>query len=257
MIWIGFAVSLLASTAGAISGVGGGVVIKPVLDMIGFADASTVSFLSSATVITMAAVTLARTRKSKVKLDIGVSAWLAAGSALGGVGGKLLFDSLLNGAADQGTVKAVQAAVLLIMVVGIFIYILKKHNITPRKVSGIAVCLAAGIGLGATASFLGIGGGPINIIVFYYFFGMVPKTAAGNSIFVILCSQAASLAITLCGAAMPQFDAAVLITMMFGGVGGALIGSALFSKVSQKAVQGLYCCMMGAVAIICVINIVR
>ena len=48
-----FVVSLLASVAGAICGIGGGVIIKPVLDMAHLADVSTISFLSGCTVLSM------------------------------------------------------------------------------------------------------------------------------------------------------------------------------------------------------------
>ena len=40
------AVSFLASIAGAICGIGGGVIIKPVLDLFGLDSVSTISFLS-------------------------------------------------------------------------------------------------------------------------------------------------------------------------------------------------------------------
>lgn len=39
-------VSFLASVIGAICGIGGGVIIKPVLDLCGLASVSTISFLS-------------------------------------------------------------------------------------------------------------------------------------------------------------------------------------------------------------------
>ena len=53
MIFICFLISFIASTVGAICGVGGGVIIKPVLDLFGVASVSTVSFLSGCTVLSM------------------------------------------------------------------------------------------------------------------------------------------------------------------------------------------------------------
>ena len=44
-------VSFLASIAGAICGIGGGVIIKPALDLLGWASVSTISFLSGCTVL--------------------------------------------------------------------------------------------------------------------------------------------------------------------------------------------------------------
>ena len=49
------AVSLLASAAGAVCGIGGGVLIKPVLDAFGVLDVASISFLSGLTVLSMSA----------------------------------------------------------------------------------------------------------------------------------------------------------------------------------------------------------
>ena len=48
-----FVICLIASTTGAIAGFGGGVIIKPVLDLFGLLPVATVSFLSGCTVLSM------------------------------------------------------------------------------------------------------------------------------------------------------------------------------------------------------------
>ncbi len=53
-------VSLVASTVGAVCGVGGGILIKPVLDAVSSIDVATVNFLSGATVLSMTAYSVAR-----------------------------------------------------------------------------------------------------------------------------------------------------------------------------------------------------
>lgn len=55
-----FLVSFLASIVGAICGIGGGVVIKPVLDMLGLETVSTISFLSGCTVLSMSCYSVTR-----------------------------------------------------------------------------------------------------------------------------------------------------------------------------------------------------
>ena len=50
-----FLICLAATTAGGISGVGGGVIIKPVLDAVSGMGVATVSFLSGCTVLAMTA----------------------------------------------------------------------------------------------------------------------------------------------------------------------------------------------------------
>ena len=53
-----FLVAILATTIGATAGLGGGVVIKPVLDSINTFTLPTVNLLSSATIFIMAVVSI-------------------------------------------------------------------------------------------------------------------------------------------------------------------------------------------------------
>ena len=61
---LSFIISILSSTIGSITGIGGGVIIKPVLDMTGLLSVSVISFLSGCTVLTMSTVSLIRSRKT-------------------------------------------------------------------------------------------------------------------------------------------------------------------------------------------------
>ena len=63
-------VGFFASVVGAICGIGGGVVIKPVLDSIGFAEADTISFLSGLTVLCMSGYNIIRSFLAKEKMDL-------------------------------------------------------------------------------------------------------------------------------------------------------------------------------------------
>ena len=57
LFWI---VSFGASIAGAICGIGGGVIIKPTLDAFGVLSVSTISFLSGCTVLAMTCYSVIR-----------------------------------------------------------------------------------------------------------------------------------------------------------------------------------------------------
>ena len=88
-----FLVCFLASTIGAICGIGGGVIIKPVLDAFGIMSVSKISFLSSCTVLSM-------TTYSVVK------------SKLGGILGKLMFEQIRNASSNPDRVGMIQSACL-------------------------------------------------------------------------------------------------------------------------------------------------
>ena len=68
-----FLVSLFASSVSAIVGAGGGVIIKPVLDMIGVLPVSTVSFCAGCTVLGMSQCSLIRNRHDGVKIEVRMS----------------------------------------------------------------------------------------------------------------------------------------------------------------------------------------
>ena len=69
-----FAICFLASTIGAICGIGGGVIIKPALDAFGIMDVSTISFLSGCTVLSMSLYSVGKSLRSgdsKVNMSTG------------------------------------------------------------------------------------------------------------------------------------------------------------------------------------------
>ena len=105
-----------------------------------------------------------------------------------------------------------------------FVYTLRKDGIRTRSVNGAAACVLIGFTLGLLSAFLGIGGGPINLAVLSFFFSMDSKTAALNSLYIILYSQAASFLNTLVRGTVPEFDWLVLIAMCVGGVLGGMLG---------------------------------
>ena len=256
MPFIYFIVSFGATLIGAISGIGGGVIIKPVMDVICPFSVSTISFLSGTTVLSMSIVTLWRSRQSPVRMKKRIGTLIALGGIIGGVLGKVLFDLIRNGFANDRVIGATQSLVLTLITGGIFLYSIFKNRIKSHHFKGSLFCVAAGLFLGTMASFLGIGGGPINLAVLTYFFGMDTKTAALSSIFIIFFSQLTNLIFTLGSGNLPPFDPAVLILMITGGITGGLLGSQLSHKMSHKEVDILFTGVMAVIICICLYNFI-
>jgi len=61
---------LIATTAGALGGLGGGVIIKPLFDAIGVHDASTVGVYSTLAVFTMCIVSIGKQLKNGFSFDL-------------------------------------------------------------------------------------------------------------------------------------------------------------------------------------------
>ncbi|MEG0692570.1 MAG: sulfite exporter TauE/SafE family protein [Oscillospiraceae bacterium] len=256
MAIIYFLISLFSSTIGAISGIGGGVIIKPVLDATNTLPVATISFLSGCTVLTMSIVSLIKQRNSDVKLDIKRTTSLAVGGAIGGILGKYIFD-LTKTILAENILGGMQAAILFVMTFSVLLFVIYKQKIKMLDVQNIIIAFIVGLALGLISAFLGIGGGPMNIAVLYFFFSMSPKSAALNSIYVIMFSQITSLFSSILTGSVPEFSWIVLLFMMAGGVIGALIGSAISKKVENSKVEFYFKMLLFVIMAINVYNMVR
>ena len=114
-----------------------------------------------------------------------------------------------------------------------------------------------GLLLGIISSFLGIGGGPINLKVLSFFFSMDTKVAAQNSLYIILFSQITNLLTTLVTGSVPPFEWSALVLMVAGGIGGGIVGRKLYKKMDLRAVNVLYICLMGVIVSISIFNCIK
>lgn len=253
IFWI---VSFGASIAGAICGIGGGVLIKPLLDAFGVLSVATISFLSGCTVLSMSCYSVAKAKTSGESLvDLKTGTPLAIGAAVGGIAGKMMFQVIASLSPDRNKVGAVQAACLLVITFGTLIYTLRKDKIHTHHVTNPVGCILIGLVLGICSSFLGIGGGPINLVVLYYFFSMETKTAAQNSLYIILFSQITSLLNTLISRTVPEFSLGLLVLMVVGGLLGGIAGRTINKKIDADTVNRLFIWLMVAIMFINVYNI--
>lgn len=253
-----FLVSLLASTVGAICGIGGGVIIKPVLDLLHLADVSAISFLSGCTVLSMSCYSVGRAMlagERRVSLSTGTP--LALGAAAGGLLGSHLFSAVKALFDDPDRVGSVQAVCLAVVTLGTLIYTVNKSKFHTLQVKNLPACAAIGLALGCMSSFLGIGGGPINLVVLYFFFSMDTKTAAANSLYIIFFGQLFSLISTLATRSVPAFQPLVLALMVAGGIGGGILGRTLNRKLNDRLVDQLFIALMAVIIAISVFNAVR
>lgn len=256
MYVIFFLVCFGASIVGAICGIGGGVIIKPVLDAFGVLDVAVISFLSGCTVLSMTTYSVFKGKisgESSVDLRTGIP--ISVGAAFGGIIGKWMFSNLSSMSPDQNKVGAVQAICLVIITVGTLIYTLCKDKIKTNHVENILVCAMIGVFLGILSSFLGIGGGPINLVVLYFFFSMSTKVAAENSLYIIFFSQIASLLSSLITRSVPKFQVGILVLMVIGGIAGGICGRSFNKKISEKTVEKLFIALMIIIILINIYNV--
>lgn len=250
-------VSFGASIIGAICGIGGGVIIKPTLDAFGLLEVSAINFMSGCTVLAMSCYSVVRSKLSgSSKVDMKTGTPLAIGAAVGGILGKSLFQMVEGLFPDKNAAGAVQAACLALITVGTLVYTIKKDKIKTHHIQNIAVCLVIGLVLGVMSSFLGIGGGPINLVVLYFFFSMTTKVAAQNSLYIILFSQATSFLSTVVTGSVPEVNVLLLCGMIISGILGGMAGRSINKKIDDKMVDKLFIGLMAVIILINIYNII-
>lgn len=326
------------SAIGALTGIGGGVIRKPVFDALGNFDATEIAFLNVLTVLAMSLVSILKQSKNfrfvglkketksqrfrntvsgqTIASDVGdftktdaitadecVAATgettpksanplpdgreeffpksdadtapvqekrsvfqvgdlilLSVGSVIGGVGGEFLFSTLVKDTPDAN-VKFVQNCVLLVVVVAVLAYMVWKDKIPTAHLKNPVWYILAGLFLGIVSSFLGIGGGPMNLAVFMLMFSMSTKEAAYSSLLVILVSQASKLVISAITGTILVVTAPLIYTsvgfLVTGAVLGGFVGSALSKRFSDKAVVISFNILQIALIGVIIYNIVR
>lgn len=251
-----FFVSFLASIAGSLSGIGGGILIKPLLESVTGYRPDIINFLSGCAVLSMAAVSLVASRGSDTTFEYRRGTMMAIGSVVGGLGGRLIFQSF--DALFSGTgVRAVQSILLGFIAIGLLVYRLVLKPGPARDLQRNPACMAAGLALGLLSAFLGIGGGPLNLVVLVSLFAMDNKAAALHSIYIILYSQAASLLLTVLQGAIPTFPAGLLPCVIGGGASGALVGRQFGRHLHNRHIGFLYDAILAVVALLSMYNLAR
>ena len=265
-----FPISLLASIIGSICGVGGGVFMKPTLDALGILPVNTITFLSSCTVMAMAMYNVISSATSKDSsssnnsIDWNLTTWLAIGSAIGGIIGKILYSNIKSLSPNQELVGGYQAIILFISILITLAYTANRKKIKGMKLKNPLILIILGFLLGAISSFAGIGGGPINLAVLYFFLSMSTKLAVTNSLYIILISQTASMIMTFMSNSVPReilsFDIKLwimMIGMIICGICGGILGKRVNKKLSSQNIDKLFNILCIVIMGICVFNVIN
>lgn len=233
-----FVVIILANTIGAVSGMGGGVIIKPLLDLIGAHSVVVVSFYSAVAVFTMSIVSTIRQVKNGVSIDVKSVIALSAGAVFGGVVGNNAFEFLLEILANERTVQMIQ--IVLTILTLLFALLYSKYDWRNYTLRGWYWLLLCGLILGFLASLLGIGGGPINVSLLMLMFSMPIKEATVYSICTIFFSQLAKLVTIAMTVGFYRYDLTILLYIIPAAICGGLMGATLSKVLSAEKVTTVF-----------------
>ncbi len=254
--------SLVACIAGAISGMGGGVIVKPTMDLIGHYDAVTISLLSSMTVFSMSVVSLL---KSRGKSDIENETWsspsrlvvLGLGGVLGGLSGQTIFSFVVSAVGSSTIITLIQNILFLLISIAISVFLFLLKRIRTLKHTSHFAYLFTGITLGLVAAFLGIGGGPINVAILMFVFSFDMKTAAFSSILVIFFSQASKLLQVFFTNGFANVDLSIAPFMIACAIIGGFVGTAVKKKMTNESIAVLFNGVQVLIILACIVNIIK
>ncbi|WP_394863714.1 TSUP family transporter, partial [Paraclostridium bifermentans] len=235
-----FLVALFSTILGSSAGLGGGIIIKPVLDSLGDYALPTINLLSSSTIFIMSIVTVFYQLKKKDKINPKNIIVVATGSVVGGIIGQKLMSFILSKDINIDLINNIQSIIIIILLISVFLYMRNKDNIKSYKINNILAIGLLGLFLGAISAFLGIGGGPINVAAFTILFSMTANEAARNSILVIFFSQGSKIISIAVTTGFSSYNLDMLPYMLVGGVLGGIIGYKINKAASEKSIIKIF-----------------
>ncbi len=225
-----FIICLLSTIVGSTIGIGGSIIIKSVIDALGLFDVSVLRTMTSCIVFTMALTSSIKNAMVKIQPQRNLELIFSGGAIIGGISGKLAFNMCLILANDEKMIRFAQQIVCLIMLLLILFYLTYKHNIQTRKIQHLPIIVALGFILGLTSSFIGIGGGLMNLVCLYYCFSLDSKDAAIVSKRIIVLTHAPGLMIEFIDGSILSQNSIILGIMIVGASAGGGLGSILSHK---------------------------
>ncbi|MGL5540793.1 MAG: sulfite exporter TauE/SafE family protein [Erysipelotrichaceae bacterium] len=230
-------VCLIAATIGSLSGMGAGVIIKPIFDFLGFHDIAMINFLSVVAVFAMALSATVQQYRAKTQFDTRFIISIALGSILGGILGGKAFDLMLL-TLGANLAKGIQALLLGSFILGVIVYL--RGSFKSYTYQHPLIVFSIGLVLGGVASFLGVGGGPINVAFITFFFSMNLKETAIYSVAVILFAQGAKLITMYTGNQMASFDLQPLLFIVPTAIIGGILGAKLNHFFTEDHIKKIF-----------------
>ena len=235
LIPLGFVAGML----GSILGLGGGIIVVPVLTFFGYSPTLAASSSLFAAFSNAVASTISYTKQKRIEYSIGLKLGLLSipGTILGAYISSEITPSLF---------KILFGLVLIIS--AIYIFINRKIESKQRNQSKQVMLFAIGASFfaGTISSLFGIGGGIVFVPLMVIAMGLSMKEAAPTSQFILLFASAAGLAAhSVLG--HPDFFQALLLAA--GAFAGGFVGARLSVDIKEKKLKILVSIVMIAASI--------
>ncbi|MFV0394994.1 MAG: sulfite exporter TauE/SafE family protein [Coprobacillaceae bacterium] len=247
-------VIFVATFLGAIAGLGGGVIIKPILDLLGFHDISNISFISTVAVFSMSMYAIVKNIVAGEKIPWQLIVLIALGAMVGGNVGNYTFNKILE--IFPATLLSILQAMILTLLL-VFVLINMNKDIYKWHIKNKYAFIIVGIILGFISSFLGIGGGPINVAIFVLLFNLELKQAIICSLATIVFSQGSKLITIAISTGFEMYDIKVLFYIIPIAIIGGVLGSYFNKKIAAHSIQRVFNITIVGIIILNIIIVVR
>jgi uncharacterized membrane protein YfcA len=195
--------------------------------------------------------------KYKAKIELPRTLLLVFGSVIGGILGQDMVDLLLSIVHNSRPVTIIQNIILAVLTIFTYLYMKYKDKIRQYKMKSIIGYIGIGISLGILSSFLGIGGGPINVTLLILLLSVDIKSATVTSILIILFSQVSKLSAIAFTTGFKAYDLSMLIVMVPGAIIGGMTGSKLNKTLSDEKVEKCFNLIQLGVLFMTIYNIIK
>ncbi len=223
LILLGFAAGIL----GSMIGLGGGIIVVPVLTFLGFPPTAAASNSLFAALSNSIASTISYSRQKRIEYSLGLKLGLLTipGTVLGAV---------ISTDVSPEIFKMLFGLVLIASAA--YIFLRKKIETKDKKLSHQMMIFAAGASFfaGIISSFFGIGGGIIFVPLMVVGMGMAMKKAAPTSqLILFFASLSGVIAHSILG--HPDFIQAGFLAI--GSFIGGLVGARLSLDIKERYLQ--------------------
>lgn len=235
LIPLGFVAGIL----GSIIGLGGGIIVVPVLTFAGFSPTLAASNSLFAAFSNAVASSISYSRQKRIEYSLGLKLGLLTipGTVLG---------AYVSSDVTPDIFKALFGLVLIAS--SVYIFLQKQIDTKKHTISTKAIILSVGASFfaGIISSFFGIGGGIIFVPLMVVGMGMSMKKAAPTSQFILLFASFSGIVVhSILG--HPDFLQSGLLSV--GAFAGGLVGARLSLEIKERFLQLLVSVVIIAAAI--------
>ena len=223
LVLLGFAAGIF----GSMIGLGGGIIMVPVLTFLGFSPTAAASNSLFAALSNSIASTITYSRQKRIEYSLGLKLGLLAipGTVLGAV---------ISTDVTPEIFKMLFGLVLIVSAA--YIFLRKKFETSEKTISNQMIVFAVGASFfaGIISSFFGIGGGIVFVPLMVVGMGMAMKKAAPTSQLILLfVSLSGVISHSILG--HPDFTQAGFLAI--GSFIGGLIGARLSLDIKERYLQ--------------------